>query len=195
MKSDSCRIEINTTEAEHNNAAHKNKHLYKKLMSNITIFLTAFILALIINNYIIINADVPSGSMVPTIINGARIFGNRLAYIDSEPQRGDIIVFRFPDNEKKKYVKRIIGLPGETVYIADGIVYINGEPLDESNYLNVTTIGDSGPFIIPEDCYFVMGDNRSSSDDSRFWKNPFVHRKKILAKASFSYYPRIHLIK
>lgn len=187
---------ITSSESGHKiKARRKRMKLINEVTGYVLIFLTAFIFACLINRYLIVNAEIPSGSMIPVIMKGERIFGNRLAYINSEPKRGDIIVFYFPDNETKKYVKRVIGLPGETVYISDGLVYIDGEPLDESGYLTVTTAGISGPFTVPEDCYFVMGDNRNSSEDSRVWNNPFVHRDKIIAKAAFSYFPRIHLIK
>ena len=139
--------------------------------------------------------NLPPSSDNPGKRKSHMIIGNRLAYINSEPRRGDIVVFYYPDDESQKFIKRIIGLPGETIYIADGIVYIDGQPLDESAYLTVETYGVSGPFTIPENCYFMMGDNRNSSNDSRFWTNHFVSRDKIIAKALFCYYPSIHLIK
>ncbi len=173
----------------------KSRMIVREILSYIFIVAAAFIIALLTNSYLIVNARIPSGSMIPTIMEGNRIIGNRLAYINSEPKRGDIVVFYYPDNEEQKFIKRIIGLPGETIYIADGIVYIDGQPLDESSYLTVETYGVSGPFTIPDDCYFVMGDNRNNSNDSRFWTNHFVHKDKIIAKALFCYYPSIHLIK
>lgn len=169
--------------------------ILKEIASYVLVILAAFILASLTNRYLIVNARIPTGSMIPTIMEGDRIIGNRIAYVNSEPKRGDIIVFYYPDNESEKYVKRIIGLPGETVYINDGIVYIDNQPLDESDYLSITTIGTSGPFIVPEDSYFVMGDNRNSSWDSRFWHNTYVHKDKIIAKAEFCYYPKLHWVR
>lgn len=174
---------------------NKRRMIIREIISYIFIVAAAFTLAILSNTYLIVNARIPSGSMIPTITEGNRIIGNRLAYINSEPKRGDIVVFYYPDDESQKFIKRIIGLPGETIYIADGIVYIDGQPLDESAYLTVETYGVSGPFTIPDDCYFMMGDNRNSSNDSRFWTNHFVHKDKIIAKALFCYYPSIHLIK
>lgn len=173
----------------------KRAKIIKELASYVLVILAAFILASVTNRFLIVNARIPTGSMIPTIMEGDRIIGNRIAYMSSEPKRGDIIVFYYPDDETEKYVKRIIGLPGETVYIADGLVYIDGQPLDESDYLTVTTAGVSGPFVVPEDSYFVMGDNRNSSWDSRFWKNTFVHKDKIIAKAEFCYYPSLHWVR
>ncbi len=173
----------------------KRAKIIKELASYAIVILAAFILASVTNRFLIVNARIPTGSMIPTIMEGDRIIGNRIAYMSSEPKRGDIIVFYYPDDETEKYVKRIIGLPGETVYIADGLVYIDGQPLDESDYLTITTAGVSGPFVVPEDSYFVMGDNRNSSWDSRFWKNTFVHKDKIIAKAEFCYYPSLHWVR
>lgn len=166
-----------------------------EILSYVFIIAAAFVLAVLTNHFLIVNAKIPSGSMIPTIQEGNRIIGNRLAYINSDPKRGDIVVFYYPDDESQKFIKRIIGLPGETIYIADGIVYIDGQPLDESEYLTVETYGVSGPFTIPDNCYFMLGDNRNSSNDSRFWVNHFVSRDKIIAKALFCYFPTIHLIK
>lgn len=173
---------------------NRKSHIMREIASYIFIVVAAFALACLCNRFLIVNARIPSGSMIPTITQGNRIIGNRLAYINSEPRRGDVVVFYYPDDESQKFIKRIIGLPGETIFISDGIVYIDGQPLDESDYLTVETYGVSGPFTIPDDCYFMMGDNRNSSNDSRFWTNHFVHKDKIIAKALFCYYPSFHAI-
>jgi len=172
----------------------RRSHIMHEIASYIFIVAAAFALACLCNRFLIVNARIPSGSMIPTITQGNRIIGNRLAYIKSEPRRGDVVVFYYPDDESQKFIKRIIGLPGETIFISDGIVYIDGQPLDESAYLTAETYGVSGPFTIPDDCYFMMGDNRNSSNDSRFWTNHFVHKDKIIAKALFCYYPSFHAI-
>ena len=134
--------------------------------------------------------------MISTINEGDRIIASRLAYINDDPERYDVVIFKFPDNEKQNFVKRIIGLPGETVEIISGKVYItppNGDPfiLDDSFVTNCEPIGDFGPFVVPEGSYFMMGDNRNSSHDSRFWKNKFVSKDKIIGKVKFRYYPSI----
>lgn len=173
----------------------KKRSILRELISYALIIAAAFVLALITNRFLIVNARVPTGSMIPTIMEGDRIIGNRLAYIHSDPERGDIVVFYYPDNENEKYVKRIIGLPGETVNIVNGAVYIDGELLDESAYLTVVPYGSYGPYVVPEGHYFMMGDNRNSSWDSRFWDNTYVSRDKIIAKAEFCYYPSIHWVR
>lgn len=151
----------------------------------------AFAIALFVNTAIIVNAEVPTDSMTDTIQVGDRIVGYRLAYAFFQPERGDVVLFPFPDDEKQQFVKRIIGLPGETVEIVGGKVYIDGSrtPLDEP-YLPEEPVGDYGPYQVPGDSYFMMGDNRNGSLDSRFWEHPYVERGKIRAKAEFCYYPR-----
>ena len=166
-----------------------NEEIKTEIKEWIIVIEIAVILAVILNMFLVVNAVIPSASMETTIMTGDRIFGNRLAYINSDPQRGDIIIFRFPDDEKQLFIKRVIGLPGETLFIQDGKVYINGSdtPLDEP-YVNGDPLGDYGPVTVPEGAYFMLGDNRNNSADSRYWNNPFVYRDKILGKAFFRYY-------
>lgn len=146
----------------------------------------------VLKNFVVINAKVPTGSMENTIMPGDNILGFRLAYMTEEPERGDIIFFYFPDDETQKYVKRIIGLPGETVTIIDGKIYIDGSdvPLEEP-YLKEEWTRGTGPYIfeVPEDSYLCLGDNRNRSADAREWNNPFVSKEKIIGKAWFTYFP------
>ena len=95
---------------------------------------------------------------------GDRIFGNRLAYINKDPQRFDIVIFKYPDDETQLFIKRVIGLPGETVEIRDGKVYIDGAetPLDDS-FTPEPPQGNWGPEVVPEGSYFMLGDNRNRS--------------------------------
>lgn len=162
----------------------------------LALIMLAFVFGM--KKYVIVNAVIPSGSMENTILIGDRIIGNRLAYKYGEPERGDIVIFRFPDNEEEIYIKRLIGLPGEKVEIREGLVYINDseKPLDEP-YLADEPYGNFGVFQVPEGCYFMMGDNRDWSNDSRMWIHPYVTRDQILAKALLRYYPlnRIGLMK
>ena len=150
-------------------------------------------LAFLLDKFIIVNAKIPSASMEPTIMTGDRLIGNRLAYLNSDPQRGDVVIFLFPDNEKEYFIKRVIGLPGETVTVRSGKVYINDstEPLDESEYIVTIPIGDFGPYKVPEGAFFMMGDNRNNSMDSRYWNQPYVYKNKILGKAWVRYFPKI----
>lgn len=154
----------------------------------------AVVIAIILKNVVFANAVVPTGSMLNTISQGDRIIASRLAYKFEDPQRYDVVIFKFPDDETQYFVKRVIGLPGETVQIVDGTVYVtktDGETimLDDSFVTNCEPVGDYGPFEVPEDSYFMMGDNRNSSHDSRFWENKYVHKSKIVGKVKFRYYP------
>ncbi len=163
---------------------------------------------IIINNVILINAKIPSESMEKTIMTGDRIFGFRMAYginFDvfghhvglqyKDPERYDVIIFKYPDDESQLFIKRVIGLPGETVNIVDGKVYIDDSevPLDDS-FTPETPQGSFGPYEVPEGCYFVLGDNRNWSRDSRFWDNTYVEFDQIVGKAVIRYYPSIKLI-
>lgn len=156
-----------------------------------TVLITVAVVFLL-KAYIIINATVPTGSMENTILPGDNILGLRIAYLLEEPKRGDVIFFYFPDDETQKYVKRIIGLPGEKVVIKEAKIYIDDSeiPLEEE-YLKEEWLNGAGPyeFQIPEGCYFVLGDNRNGSADARYWRNPFVSEEKIIGKAVFTYYP------
>ena len=120
-------------------------------------------------NIQIVNSTIPSGSMENTILPGDRIIGSRLSYLYHEPKRQDVVIFRFPDDESQVFIKRVIGLPGETLRIVDGRVYMNGseKPLEEIYIKEV------------------------HSHDSRYWENHYVKKEDILAKAIFRYYPRL----
>lgn len=169
---------------------NKKSSFIKELLLWIAAIAAGILTAVFISNFIIVNAEIPSGSMENTIMPGDRILGNRLAYLNSDPERFDIIIFRYPDDESQLFIKRVIGLPGETVEIRDGSIYINGsdEPLQDVN-IKEPMEGSFGPYTVPEDCYFVMGDNRNNSKDSRYWENTFVTKDEILGKAFFKYWP------
>ena len=155
----------------------------------VVIIAIALAAALFINYVIIINSVVPSGSMESTIMTNSRMMGLRVTYWFSDPQQGDIIVFKYPDDPSQNFVKRVIGTPGDTVEIIGGVTYVNGEKLEEP-YLNETpAVRNFGPYVVPEDSYFVMGDNRNNSHDSRFWTNTYVPRSSVLGKALFVYWP------
>lgn len=168
----------------------------EELKDYLKIFVIGIVAAFMINTTIIVNATVPSGSMKDTIKPGDRIIGFRPAYLFAKPERGDIIIFKFPDDERQLFIKRVIGLPGEKIEIIGGKVYIDGaaEPLEE-NYVRGTPKGDFGPYEVPEGSYFVMGDNRNDSMDSRAWVHTFVKKEKILGKTMFRYYPKIKRVK
>lgn len=176
--------------------AKRKKGFFSGLFEWVRIIVFAVVIALLINHFLIANALIPSGSMETTIMTGDRIIGLRTSYWFSEPERGDIVIFKYPDDESKLFIKRVIGLPGDKVEIVEGKVYINDstEPLAEP-YLTVEPKGSFGPYEVPEGSYFMLGDNRNVSKDSRYWDNTFVKEEKIIAKAFFRYYPSFHLIK
>ena len=191
------------------NIRHKRKEkeesvsTARELFQWVAAIVAAVLIALAIDNFVIVNAQIPSGSMENTIMTGDRIFGFRMAYginFDffgthvskkmKDPERYDIIIFKYPDDESQLFIKRIIGLPGETVEIRDGKIYLNGsdEPLEDVQ-TKETMVGSFGPYTVPENSYFVMGDNRNDSKDSRYWTNTFVTKDEILGKAIFRYWP------
>lgn len=153
---------------------------------------SASILALIIVTLIIQTFKIPTGSMIPTLNIGNHLMVNKFIYYFKKPKRGDIIVFVYPVNPKKDFIKRLVGLPGETIEVKDGSVFINGEELRapqtiaERHYYNEGMYGE-GLIKIPDNTYFVMGDNTRNSKDSRFWG--FVPKKNLLGKAFFVYWP------
>lgn len=172
------------------------KTLLRDIITFIVPVVLAVIAALLLRTYVFANAVVPTGSMLNTIQEKDRIIASRLAYNKDDPERYDVVIFHFPDDEEQIFVKRVIGLPGETVEIVNGVVYVtkvNGETvqLDDSFVTACVPEGDFGPYVVPENSYFMLGDNRNSSKDSRFWNNPFVSKDKILGKVMFRYYPSI----
>ena len=168
--------------------------IMEELWEYIKMIIFVVVVVFIVNNVLLINAKIPSESMEDTIMTGDRIFGNRLAYINKDPQRFDIVIFKYPDDETQLFI--VIGLPGETVEIRDGKVYIDGAetPLDDS-FTPEPPQGNWGPEVVPEGSYFMLGDNRNRSKDSRFWTNTFVKKEKILGKAVLRYFPSPKLIK
>ncbi|MCH5317789.1 MAG: signal peptidase I [Eubacterium sp.] len=202
----------------------------------------AIAIAFVLKTFIIANAKVPTGSMIATINVDDRIIASRLAYRTDTPSRYDIILFYYPDDENDVFVKRVLGLPGETLEVVDGVVYIttkDGKTIQtEQSFVNPAEVptGDFGPYYIPEkgekisvdgnycfaengvmmgqrsfidkyctltpqgdyviseNLYFMMGDNRNNSHDSRGWTNQFVSEDKIIGKVLFKYYPQFEKI-
>lgn len=184
-------------------------NIWKEIWEYVKLICLVIVIVLVVNNVVLINARIPSESMEKTIMTGDRIFGFRLAYgmnLDlfgneiskkvKDPERYDIVIFKYPDDESQLFIKRLIGLPGETVEIVDGKVYIDGSetPLEDS-FIPEKMRGSYGPYTVPEDCYFMLGDNRNNSKDSRFWHNTFVRFDQIVGKAVFRYYPSIKMVK
>ena len=138
-----------------------------------------------------------TGSLVFRLAYGfnMNVFGNEISKKWKDPERFDIVIFKYPDDESQLFIKRIIGLPGDKVEIIDGKVYINDSetPLEDS-YVPETPLGSFGPYEVPENCYFMMGDNRNNSKDSRYWTNTFVRFDQIVGKAEIRYFPSIKLL-
>ncbi|OGO17527.1 MAG: signal peptidase I [Chloroflexi bacterium RBG_16_48_8] len=128
---------------------------------------------------------VESISMEPNLYEGEFVVVNRLAYRWGTPERGDIIVFYFPENPKKRYIKRVIGIEGDLVSVADGQVYVNGDPLFEP-YL-ATAPNYTGEWRVESGELFVLGDNRNNSNDSKNWGN--LKLEAVIGKAIFIYWP------
>jgi len=181
-------LELETTQIEPQvqpEAQPEHKEDWKRFALDI---LETLVLAVIL--YFGINAvsarvRVDGFSMNPTLQNGEYILVNRLAYKTGQPERGDIIVFRFPADEGQDLIKRVIGLPGETVHIGDGIVTINGIQLDEP-YIAQTPLYE-GDWIVPEGYLFVLGDNRNDSRDSHQWG--LLPIENIIGKSVVIYWP------
>ena len=159
----------------------------KEIFDWILVIILAIVISFAINTLVIVNATVPTSSMESTIMAGDRVIGSRLYYLRNEPQRGDIIMFDYPDDPDILYIKRIIGVPGDHIEIHDGTVFLNGEALSEP-YLTTSTDGIWGPYDVPEGHYFMLGDNRNDSADSRYWKNTYLSREGIVGKAVFKYW-------
>lgn len=174
----------------------------KEILSWIQILVVAAVIAYVLTTYIIANSTIPTGSMQNTIMANSRVLGSRLTYKFSEPERGDIAIFLYPDDKEKGittyYVKRIIGLPGETVDIVDGKIYINGSdtPLDEPYLHEEMNMYEKNHlhYNVPEGHYFMLGDNRNNSLDARFWKNKYVPEEDLVAKVYLEYFPHPHLL-
>jgi len=165
----------------------------------------AFILAMFIRTFFIQAFKIPSGSMRPTLLEGDRLMVNKLRYGArvpftkkrlpgmSKPKRGDIIVFVFPGDPKRDFIKRLIAFGGERVEIRDGDIFINGENVEDPVVKNIFYYnrGDYGSMeesvLVPEGYVYVLGDNSGSSHDSRFWG--FVPQENIIGRAEFIYWP------
>jgi signal peptidase I len=166
------------------------KTVLMEMFSYIKIFSAAILIAFVLTRCVIVNAETPTSSMENTIMTGDRYFGLRISYLFEEPQRRDIIVFKFPDDESHVFVKRIIGIPGDIVEIKNDTVYVNGEQLEEPYLKEPMSLGQNMIFEVPADSYFVMGDNRNISNDARYWNNTYVKKEQIIGKAMVKYYSR-----
>lgn len=154
----------------------------------------AVILAFLLRTFVFATSIVEGESMDPTLKNGERVIINKMVYLIGEPKRGDIVIIKRPT---KNYVKRVIGLPGETIEMNNDLLYINGEKFPEQFISNdaINHTGNFGPVSVPEDSYFVMGDNRAVSKDSRGVNSAnrgnlgFIKEDTIIGRSEFVIFP------
>ncbi len=149
--------------------------------------LFAALLSLVIITFIVQAFYIPSGSMEPTLMVDDRILVAKFVYRLGPVHRADVIVFRYPLNPQRDFVKRVIGLPGDRVRLKDGVVYVGDRALSEKGYTIKPDFGNYGPVIVPANHYLVLGDNRNNSEDSRFFG--YVPKANIIGKAVFIYWP------
>ncbi len=182
---------------------HRREWFYDKWKNWGEPFVVAAVLAILIRTFLLGPYKIPTGSMIPTFMIGDRIFVDKVSYRFHQPERGDIIVFKYPLDPKKDFVKRLIGMPGEELQIQDGKVFVNHTPLDANEftknyYYNVkeSPYGQLDQTIkVPGDSYFVLGDNSAHSSDSRSWG--FVPKKNVVGKAFLIWWPfnRVKMVK
>jgi len=158
------------------------KHAVREIITTIIVGVVIFILLqTTVQSFIVIGS-----SMKPSFEPGQRLLVSKISYRTGEPQRGDVIVFRPPNNDNTDYIKRIIGLPGDTVKVDDMTVYVNGVALDEP-YINSAPQYYVRVKEVPEDSYFVLGDNRNNSNDSH--NGWFAEDDAVVGKAWLSVWP------
>jgi len=184
--------EVPTKESEEPKTARFLGSIGKAIYSLIETILIALVLAIVLYLFIMTPHEVVGNSMHPTYKNGEFLMANKITYRVAEPKRGDVIIFKYSDTAD--FIKRIIGVPGDEVMIKDGKIYVNGELLDESGYLDQSVITNGGSYLhegqtikLKDDEYFVCGDNRTNSSDSRDF-GP-IKKTSIKGKAWIVYYP------
>ncbi|MUV36296.1 Signal peptidase I [Lentibacillus sp. JNUCC-1] len=149
--------------------------------------LIAIVIGLLLQNFVMATSVVEGESMDPTLEDGERVIFNKFIYLIDSPERGDIVIIQHPS---KNYVKRVIGLPGETIEMQNHILYIDDQEVAQDFIGNeaINSTGNFGPIHIPEDSYFVMGDNRAKSRDSRNGLG-LIKEEDIIGRSELIYYP------
>lgn len=167
------------------------KEVAKEILSWVAYILIVFVLVYLIITFVGQRTKVDGSSMEPALSNGDNLIVEKISYRFRDPERYDVVVFPYQHAENVYYIKRIIGLPGETVQVWDGYVYINGELLDE--HFGAEVMNDSGiaeePIVLGEDEYFVLGDNRNHSSDSRDPSVGILKRDQLIGRAWVRIYP------
>ena len=178
------------------------RKIYNFLIDTIQTLLLVFAVFLVIYVFLFRPFRVSGNSMDPTFFDKQYILTNIISLKFSKPRVGDVVVFKAPIDPEKDYIKRVIGTPNDTILLKDGDLYVNGKLLDQSRFLKAPVKTYGGSFLregesvtVPPDSYFVMGDNRSGSSDSREWG--FVPIKSIIGKSFFVYWPldKMQLVK
>ncbi|MHC1786951.1 MAG: signal peptidase I [Christensenellales bacterium] len=157
------------------------------------VVLAALVFSYFSNTFIVFNSRVVGSSMAPLLNENDWIIANRLQYIGTEPSVGDVIVFRKKSITNEPIVKRVAGAQGDIIEVADGITYLNNNRI-ESIYEELNPSENRVRMVVPQNCYFVLGDNRNLSNDSRVWKDPFVRGEDIIGKVVLKYFPEIKTI-
>ncbi|MCZ2147009.1 MAG: signal peptidase I [Bryobacterales bacterium] len=171
-------------------SAPPQKSAFAMTLSWLRDLMLSVVIAIVVILFLYQPVKVEGTSMMPSLVDQERIFINKFVYKFGigDIQRGDMIVFHFPADPSKSYIKRVIGLPGDTIAVEDGVVYVNGKRLDETYVPDEYRDRQSIPLLrVPAEHYYVLGDHRTSSNDSRAW-GP-VHRQYIYGKAVFVYWP------
>lgn len=181
----------------------KTKSKTRELVESLLI---AALIALFVRSFVIQAFRIPSSSMEPTLLIGDHLLVNRLSYVAKvpftdillfdfgQPKRGDVIVFRYPEDRSKDFIKRVIGIPGDTLEIRDKTIYINGKKAEDNHAFFADRLSrgrdpqkdNLAPIKVPEGSYFVMGDNRDRSLDSRFWG--YVRHDDLVGRALVLYF-------
>jgi len=178
--------------AKHNQPKPAERSGFKYLLKDIlSVVISAVVIAIVLKTFVLDSRIVPTGSMVPTINEEDRIIMLKFPYyFGNTPARQDVVVLAAgPEfGVKEDLLKRVIGLPGDTVEVTGGKVYVNGTALVEP-YLNALPNYEYGPVTVPDHCYFMLGDNRNNSNDSHMWQEPFVPFSSIKGKVVLCYWP------
>jgi signal peptidase I len=159
------------------------KSMIRELLETV---ISAGVIAFIIITFIGQVTVVRGASMEPTLHNTDRLSADKISYRFESPKRSEIIIFKPPLEIKRNYIKRIIGIPGDKIEIIKGEIYLNDNKLEE-NYIEYNSYEDVSAILVPDDSFFVLGDNRSNSSDSRYWG--FVPRKNVVGKAWVVFWP------
>ena len=165
---------------------NKESRFKKELKEWVQSIILAVIIAFFLKTFIVDFNYVNGSSMYPTLVDGDRLIVNEIGYRFGEPAYGDIVTLHYDQNTE--YVKRIIGKGGDKIKIVDNVVYRNGEPLEE-DYINTEDYADFPEVTVPAGKYFVLGDNRANSSDSRYVDLGFVDRSAIVGKVFFRFWP------